>query len=500
MTSKRTIEVRCEECNELFEVEVYDVIDVNDTPEVRDEVIYKKILDIHCPHCNASINKLYTFWYIEDVYKFKIQFAPKHRLLEYKIPEDSEYIEVGCSDIDDLISKIICLENGMDYVAEKVVANLSQDAFNEQEKEGENKIDVLFLIKDLDTNAIGYLCLEYLPDGSTELITIEYPYDLCEEVIEEISSYRTDKVNYYIFDNESALKFLNQNKYVDHMGELIILMDPDGDVYILKNHRFNEGKYEVGEEVIAFDDEHLIRGQILNIIKINEKYSPLFEENLPVLLYKVQEVELTTKEESNYDLENKKLKEMLFTDKKLKAEEILNSNVIMGVEYSISMEELFSDEGEHFRPKSVIDSTYEGNKRFLNVYLESKDVQNSNLTKCVYCFDDVINIVINDPYRFDGLCIKSSEGDKKLNHVDIFKYKKNRVMTIPNKMKELLFNLRQEEIEYLGQETYDLISYIYFEDRPLSETEKHFGLSHDKVDELLKKGYKKLGQIIVCNY
>ena len=73
-------------------------------------------------------------------------------------------------------------------------------------------------------------------------------------------------------------------------------------------------------------------------------------------------------------------------------------------------------------------------------------------------------------------------------------------MAIKDNMKELLFDLKENEIEYLGQETYDLIAYIYNEDCPLSQTKEHFNYSDEQVDELLKEGYFRLGQIAICNY
>ena len=119
MTITRKRMITCEECGKEYEVENYDVIDANESPEARDLIIRNRLFKHNCPHCHWTMNKMYSFFYVDDKNNFKIQFGPKAKLFEYQIPEDSNYIEVGCVDSEDLVSKITALENGLDYVGEK---------------------------------------------------------------------------------------------------------------------------------------------------------------------------------------------------------------------------------------------------------------------------------------------------------------------------------------------------------------------------------------------
>ena len=182
-------------------------------------------------------------------------------------------------------------------------------------------------------------------------------------------------------------------------------------------------------------------------------------------------------------------------------EEILSkSNIIVCVEHSIPLEELYSKEGEYVKVKSAINSTYKDGNRYINVYLKTKDVEDDSLTKYIYKFDDVVNIVLNDPYNFDGICMISDDVHTILDHCKIFNYKKNRVMAIADNMKELLFNLKEYEIEYIGKESYDVISYIYFKESSIPGASAFFGKDKEEISKLLNEGYHKLGQVVTCNY
>lgn len=496
MTKKRIVEIRCEKCNESHEIEVYDVIDPNDTPEARQTILYNRLFEIHCPSCGAEYDKMFPFWYIDDVHNFKIQFAPRARLLEYQIPSDSKYIEVGCFHLNDMVSKIICLENGLDYVAETIVEQLIQDDFDEKKKERKTNIELLFLIEDYEAENIGLLYMELNEDGKPKFEGFDFPIEIYEGVLNKIKDIRNDKFNYYIFDRDAALKFLAQDVNSDCMVELMILHTYYGGEMVIFNPPYNEGKYEIGDVVVAYDEETLIQGKIHNILRENYKYSPFIMDELPYLLYKTNSFTLESKKDSDYVLNNEELKKVIFKDNKIKASMIMNSNVILAVKFGLPVNEL----GYADKTKAEFSSTYDGNKRYLNIYLENEAVDITSTINHIYNFDDVINMVLNDPFNFDGIYIKALNGEKRLEHTHLYEYKKNRVMTVFDSMKELLFNLKPSEIEYLGQQTYDLISCIYYTDSKLEDIEKHFGLTHEETNELLDEGYYRLGQIVTCNY
>ena len=154
MTKKRKILIQCRHCGEEFEIDKYDIIDSNDTPELRQAIIDNAIFEHYCPNCNQLNVCMQQFFYIDDVNNFKIQFAPKGLLIDYVVPKDSKYIEVGCDNGMDLISKIICFENDIDYVAEKVVKILAEGHTQSKVEDG-SIVDFIVLINDED-NGLGY--------------------------------------------------------------------------------------------------------------------------------------------------------------------------------------------------------------------------------------------------------------------------------------------------------------------------------------------------------
>ena len=500
MTITRKRMITCEKCGKEYEVETYDVIDANGSPEIRDRIIRNKLFRYCCPHCKTPLEKMYSFFYVDHTNNFKIQFGPKAKLLEYEIPEDSNYIEVGCVDSRDLVSKITTLENGLDYVVEKVIEVFVQEYLESDEKNEELQQDLLFLLSD-NYGDLEYVYLYTNQEDEVDYNTIDFPYELYIQTMEKLESMRSDKTNFYIFDMDAAKKFLRQDEYEDSTSELAILDTYNGMPITVRVPDFNIGKFKENDVVIAYDEGDLIKGKIKKIIQSNEKYSLLFEEDLPALLYREKSICLETKEDSNFELINPELVEMFISKSTgLDEKKVINSNIIVGVSYEIPLEGLLSEEGEYVNVKTSIDDTYKEDKRYINVYLESKDVKDSSLTKHIYSFNDVINLVLNDPYSFDGICMISNDKTKIVSHEALYRYKKNRAMAIKDNMKELLFELKENEIEYLGQETYDLIAYIYNEDCPLSQTKEHFNYSDGQVDKLLSEGYFRLGQIAICNY
>lgn len=497
-TKKRMLE--CETCGKEFEVEVYDIIDANETPEAKKSIIRNQIFKHECPHCHAITEKMYSFFYIDEEHNFKIQFGPLAEIFNYQVPKDSKYIEVGCIDQRDLVSKITTLENGLDYVAEKVIEVLLEEQLESNDENEDLEQELLFLMADNENN-LGYVYLYKNSEDEVDFNSINFPHDMYNQVVEKIKSMKSADINFYVFDIDATRKFLSQAEYDDLSSELVILDTFNGFSMIARVPQFNIGKFKEGDVVIAYDDEHLIKGRIRKVVQSNEKYSLLFEEDLPALLYKGKSICLESKEDSNFDLINPELIEMFNTEKSgLDEEKVINSNIIVGVSYEIPLEGLYKEDGEYINVKTRVDDTKVEGKRYLNIYLESKDVKDSTLTKHIYNFNDVINLVLNDPFSFDGICMISNGNEKIISHEHLYKYKKNRAMAIKENMEELLFNLKEHEIEYVGQENYDLITYIYSNDCPLSETKEHFNYSDEKVDELLGEGYFRLGQIAICNY
>ncbi len=492
MTITRKRMIACEECGEEFEIETYDVIDANESPELRDKIIRNKLFIFKCPHCGKRIDGMYSFFYVDEKHNFKIQFNHKAKLFEYKIPEDSKYIEVGCCDSRDIVSKITCLENGIDYITEKLLEQVIQDIFEDDEEVKDEKRDLVFLFKNEETNELGYLYLFETKEKQVDFDVLAFSQEMYELVEEKSKHLRTDKFNCYLFDKEAAGKFLLQEEIDDSISELAILDTFQGEPIVIKVPDFNQDKFNEGDIVIAYDEENLIKGKIKKLIKINEKYSPFDEDSLPALLYKEQNVILETQEDSNYDLQNPELIQMFKVDKKWNEEKVLNSNVIMCLEHTMRLKDL--------KVQTKIDTTYKEGKRYVNVYLEAKDVKNSSLTKYVYKFDDVINFVLSDPYNYDGICVISNNITQILNHASLYRYKKYRIMCIRENMKELLFNLKEHEIEYVGKESYDVISYIYFEEASIPCAAKNFNVTEKEISNLLNEGYTRMEQVVACNY
>ena len=60
--------------------------------------------------------------------------------------------------------------------------------------------------------------------------------------------------------------------------------------------------------------------------------------------------------------------------------------------------------------------------------------------------------------------------------------------------------MKEHEIEYIGKESYDVISYIYFEEASIPGAAKNFNVTEKEISNLLNEGYLRMEQVVACNY
>ena len=189
----------------------------------------------------------------------------------------------------------------------------------------------------------------------------------------------------------------------------------------------------------------------------------------------------------------------------LNDEEILDSICALGVTYKkgkLNVDELLAAEDENI--KLEVNKDYITQEildvEFLTVFLDNESLL---IYKCndfeVITIRELLNYFFSSTTRYRGLNFVY-EGNSVFitkNSLQDIKYK--RIMCYSKYMKELLKKLRKEEIEYIGEDYYNLICLIYSAKTPKMIAEE-YNIDEDKIHKALDKGYEKLMKIVICNY
>ena len=126
MSQVRTEEFECPKCHTKGQHEVWDSVNVDLNPELRDKVLSGEIFLYRCPHCGYELMLVYPLLYHDMKHKFMVFYdLPDSETGEFndvEIPENplgstDGYTFRAVHSLDSLTEKIGILEMGWDDVA-----------------------------------------------------------------------------------------------------------------------------------------------------------------------------------------------------------------------------------------------------------------------------------------------------------------------------------------------------------------------------------------------
>lgn len=114
--------VKCIKCGNNFEIKEWNSINIEDIPELREQVIKGDIFKFRCEHCNEVHNIIYNCLYFDKINKFMVQLLPGFEANEYIFsPEEEEFIKTFgdniyrlTSDYMPFLEKVRVLTEGLD--------------------------------------------------------------------------------------------------------------------------------------------------------------------------------------------------------------------------------------------------------------------------------------------------------------------------------------------------------------------------------------------------
>ncbi len=199
----------CPNCSNQLTITVYDSINVDENPELKDAVLSGTINSTVCGECGKTIVINQSFMYHDMKKQFIINYVTEHADLE-EVQESSrlfshlgEYTLRYTNRLPDLVEKIKLFDSGLNDIAVQLLKmNLGQ---NESLNRSSSIQDIVFLLFEEDTIVFQG---KYL-DGTSEIISIGYAaYLQVYQGLQELDLLGRDKRQCIYVNDEYIMELL----------------------------------------------------------------------------------------------------------------------------------------------------------------------------------------------------------------------------------------------------------------------------------------------------
>ena len=505
----------CKKCSKKFDVDTYHSVNVTLNPELRDKVLSGEIYKFICPHCHHINYILYPFVYVDMTHKFMIYQGSLVSLI--RINNDinnglindfsklfSDFLHLGVDSYVELCSKIIMLENNIDYRVGTFYSILLETQYQKIiDSKNNTNVDNAIVCDSyfVENNGNIVVVIDLLiNDGkNTHHTTGEiFDRDIYNEIYEKYYKKTTETFN-FCFNRDIAKKML----YLDSEDieslknikvEVLAVVKENGEELLTITKGYNEGLFSVDDYICLKIKDILEKVRITDIFNMDLYSLPIF--NIIDVAYKLEQVELETSLDSNYELVNAELKIMVneYNKKGLDYELVLKSNVILGALCRIN------PNNNSIETKLLTKFDEADNSTYLAVYLEQGDLTNEYTSRFIYNFDDVIRLVLNNIDLYNGIVINPESDNVILKNNTLINYSIEKILCNEKSMKQLLHKLTYKEILYLGDFTYNVISKVYEKITTITKIAEELHTSLDDINHSLSTGYNKLKEIVLNKY
>ena len=474
----KEINYKCSLCGYEYIETLEDSINVDNNPELRDEVLSAMTFIHVCPKCNnknfipqSMIYSCFKSGFISylgdlyDCYKSYDAFVNVSDLMSIK--EDNLRYSFATTFFD-FRTNIIALENNIDPKALRLFFVILRNKILNNYKDDIKNIDSMYL--EYNDNDL-VICLEVSND---DIRMIPFDFNYYNSMLNELYEV-LDGNNALYLDLELAEDLLfnkRGNFYVDDNYYDVGLIDYKGIATRVYIPSLLNGMVEVGDEVVIYSNTEVYTAVLLNI-----RHGHLldFSANLlgfPTVISK-------------------------------KSDSLVNTlDVVIDNTPLIDALKLYKEKNERdYRPDDLMNNTFvfvkfDGDKIVLNSGYLSLFTKNSGDLKCA-SLDNIIRMVLNDPNTYKG--IRFEEIDLSLDNLSLMDYRESVFFSYNEKMSNLIGLLTDSEKLYLGDVYLDI---IYSIDGRISKEEalKKHNLSLDDFNYLSNTAIRKLRNIIFIDY
>ena len=273
---------------------------------------------------------------------------------------------------------------------------------------------------------------------------------------------------------------------------LFIVSDLHDELSIAKIDSFNKNKFIEGDLIAIIDNERknsrIHFGRIEKIITMSdyEYYSSI--KDLPTAIYKIKDSEFDCNFNSNIELNNEELKDSLIHElEDHKFDLFMNSNIIIPIKV------LSEDNTMGYFQYNLKDMIY------FPIYLDKNDIKSKSIDLdylSIHLMKDALDRFFNVCYPYSGIIINPDTDKFVLSINNVLEIITNHFMTNSDSMEYFLKNASEDEIEYIGIDSYNIINMVYNTEKGLDNIRKELNLTEKEADQLLDSGYDKIQVIL----
>ena len=531
MSKVSKAKIKCLECGKEFEIDMWESLNADLQPNLREQlVVTGEFFKHECPHCGYIQARPYPILYHDMTHKFMIYSGSlSHVMKEHKAFQEQiekinstfdgisrDYTYCGVVSPNELIEKIIILENGYDYRIATIYKHIFIGYFNK--KTNEKMKRTLFVYDEKMNISIAGFGEEDEYLGLFGFSENVY-YQLYEKYIKKV-----DDVFSFIFDDAIAKKLLLtddeeiEEKKQFNTNYAVVQLENDVDVFasILPTQikTYNEGDIVL----LMTPQGFTIEGIVTMVMNMNSFEAPIKLDKCYTIISKSEGVELTTSKDSGEELDNNELREALLKYKnnegKFPNDLVWESHAILGTKTTFSFllqKQLENGEielgdllktGKEFISPDEIVTKFEireiNDGNYLCVYLSTQEAD--GVSKITYRLNDLLELAL---FRTDcdGVVINPNSDQIIIPTPRIMKsYIYERYMSNFERMKNLLKSFDEEDIDYIIKENYDIICKVYFERKNPEQIAEELNMTRKEVGDALDFGYQYMIELLQSKY
>ena len=199
MTKNHLEKIKCPKCEHEDDMTVWESVNTDDNPEMKELVRNQQAFIYHCPECGKDSVVFYPMFYHEPKKGFLINFVPEysnaaisfmkdlsHDPYDEKLPLESNCQKRVVFNINQLHEKLLILDEGLDDRAvELTKLFIIAEIMN---KDREHKIEEIYLNKEKDGSLKFAVLFNNNEWGRTEFIRSNYDLIVDKFKVELLSS------------------------------------------------------------------------------------------------------------------------------------------------------------------------------------------------------------------------------------------------------------------------------------------------------------------------
>lgn len=286
MSKVKTIEIPCPHCNEKNAFTIFDSVNVDLSPELKEKTLKGEIFNYHCEHCNKDSTIPYPVLYHDMTNGFMVYFADKNQIEEFEFMnnDENELIQAvmknltrrGVTTWQDFIEKVTILENGYD---DRIVEIVKYNATKFIEKEEKEKIYNIVIGNITEDKLLKYIVFtdKANTQGFGLTITKEIYEDELKTYGEWVKCYDNcivdrEFIEKLIYDKHNSLPDELETDY----RELIGVYDSNNVFHIcMKDYTFKE-KLSIDDHVMIETENDRLRAKVVKIKKVLNSHLPKY--------------------------------------------------------------------------------------------------------------------------------------------------------------------------------------------------------------------------------